>query len=118
APLTGPEVITGSTRMKAGTATKLVLNMLSTGVMVRTGAVYGNLMINVKPTNDKLIDRAHRIIMTTTGVDRRTAIRLLFEAGSVKTAIAMQKLALSRVAAEERLARAGGHLSKALGRNK
>jgi N-acetylmuramic acid 6-phosphate etherase len=59
APLTGPEVITGSTRMKAGTATKLVLNMLSTGVMIRMGAVYGNLMVNVKPTNDKLIDRAH-----------------------------------------------------------
>jgi N-acetylmuramic acid 6-phosphate etherase len=118
APLTGPEVITGSTRMKAGTATKLVLNMLSTGVMVRTGAVYGNLMINVKPTNDKLIDRAHRIIMATTGVDRPTAIRLLFEAGSVKTAIAMQKLALSRIAAEERLVKAGGNLSKALQRNK
>ena len=67
APVTGPEVITGSTRMKAGTATKLVLNMLSTGVMVRTGAVYGNLMVNVKPTNDKLIDRAHRIIMAATG---------------------------------------------------
>jgi N-acetylmuramic acid 6-phosphate etherase len=118
APLTGPEVITGSTRMKAGTATKLVLNMLSTGVMIRTGAVYGNLMINVKPTNDKLIDRAHRIIMATTGVDRPTAIRLLFEAASVKTAIAMQKLALSRGAAEQRLARTGGNLSKALDRNK
>jgi len=114
APLTGPEVITGSTRMKAGTATKLVLNMISTGVMIRGGAVYGNLMINVKPTNDKLIDRAHRIIMTTTGVDRPTAIRLLFEGGSVKTAIAMYKLSLSRPAAEERLAHAGGNLSKAL----
>jgi N-acetylmuramic acid 6-phosphate etherase len=114
APITGPEVITGSTRMKAGTATKLVLNMLSTGVMIRNGAVYGNLMINLKPTNDKLIDRAHRIIMTTTEVDRPTAIRLLFEAGSVKTAIAMYKLSLSRAAAEERLARAGDSLSKAL----
>jgi N-acetylmuramic acid 6-phosphate etherase len=89
-PVTGPEVITGSTRMKAGTATKLVLNMLSTGVMVRTGAVYGNLMVNVKPTNDKLIDRAHRIIMAATGCDRYAATRLLIEAGSVKVAIAMQ----------------------------
>jgi N-acetylmuramic acid 6-phosphate etherase len=114
APLTGPEVITGSTRMKAGTATKLVLNMLSTGVMVRSGAVYGNLMVNVKPTNDKLIDRAHRIIMDATGCDRYTAIRLLIEADSVKTAIAMQELSLPRAEAEERLANAGGNLSKAL----
>jgi N-acetylmuramic acid 6-phosphate etherase len=113
-PVTGAEVITGSTRMKAGTATKLVLNMLSTGLMIRTGAVYGNLMINVKPTNDKLIDRAHRIIMATTGCDRFTATRLLIEAGSVKVAIAMQKLSLSRAAAEERLAISSGSLSHAL----
>ena len=116
-PVTGPEVITGSTRMKAGTATKLVLNMLSTGVMVRTGAVYGNLMVNVKPTNDKLIDRAHRIIMATTGCDRFTATRLLIEAGSVKVAIAMQLLSLPRGQAEERLAAAGGSLAKALHAN-
>ncbi len=114
APVTGPEVVTGSTRMKAGTATKLVLNMLSTGVMIRSGAVYGNLMVNVKPSNDKLIDRAHRIIMDATGCDRYTAIRLLIEAGSVKTAIAMQKLSVPRAEAEERLAAAGGNLSKAL----
>jgi N-acetylmuramic acid 6-phosphate etherase len=114
APLTGPEVITGSTRMKAGTATKLVLNMLSTGVMIRTGMVYGNLMVNVKPTNDKLIDRAHRIIMVATGCDRFAAIRLLIEAGSVKTAIAMHKLSISRAAAEQRLAAAAGDLSRAL----
>ena len=113
-PVTGPEVITGSTRMKAGTATKLVLNMLSTGVMVRTGAVYGNLMVNVKPTNDKLIDRAHRIIMAATGCDRPAAMRLLIEGGSVKVAIAMQLLSLPRAQAEERLAAAGGSLSKAL----
>jgi N-acetylmuramic acid 6-phosphate etherase len=118
APITGPEVITGSTRMKAGTATKLVLNMLSTGVMVRTGAVYGNLMVNVKPTNDKLIDRAHRIIIAAVGsenpINRFTATRLLIEAGSIKVAIAMHKLGVPRAAAEERLARAGGNLSKAL----
>jgi N-acetylmuramic acid 6-phosphate etherase len=118
APLTGPEVVTGSTRMKAGTATKLVLNMLSTGVMIRTGAVYGNLMVNVKPTNDKLIDRAQRIIMSVADgdrpIDRPAATRLLIEAGSVKTAIAMHKLSLPRAAAEERLAAANGNLSKAL----
>jgi N-acetylmuramic acid 6-phosphate etherase len=120
-PDTGPEVITGSTRMKAGTATKLVLNMISTGVMVRTGAVYGNLMVNVKPTNDKLIDRAQRIIMATADsdrpIDRPTATRLLIEAGSVKTAIAMHKLCLSRTDAEQRLAANGGSLSKALHAN-
>jgi N-acetylmuramic acid 6-phosphate etherase len=118
APVTGPEVITGSTRMKAGTATKLVLNMLSTGVMIRTGAVYGNLMVNVKPTNDKLIDRAQRIIIAAAGgekpIDRPAATRLLIEAGSVKTAIAMHKLGLGRAVAEERLAAAKGNLSEAL----
>jgi len=116
-PVTGPEVITGSTRMKAGTATKLVLNMISTGVMIKTGAVYGNLMVNVKPTNDKLVDRAHRIIMAATGCDRYTATRLLIEGGSVKVAIAMQQLSLAREAAEERIAAAGGSLSKALHAN-
>jgi N-acetylmuramic acid 6-phosphate etherase len=113
-PVTGPEVITGSTRMKAGTATKLVLNMISTGVMVRTGAVYGNLMINVKPTNDKLIDRAQRILMAATACDRPTAARLLIEAGSVKVAIAMHVLSLDRAAAVARLDRANGSLAKAL----
>jgi N-acetylmuramic acid 6-phosphate etherase len=65
-----PRGLTGSTRMKAGTATKLVLNMISTGVMIRSGAVYGNLMVNVKPSNDKLLDRAQRILMAATGCDR------------------------------------------------
>jgi N-acetylmuramic acid 6-phosphate etherase len=114
APVTGPEALTGSTRLKAGTATKLVLNMLSTGVMIRTGAVYGNLMVNVQPTNAKLLDRARRIIADATGVDAATAARLLEEAGSVKTAIAMQKLALDRSAAEAKLAAAKGKLSAAL----
>jgi N-acetylmuramic acid 6-phosphate etherase len=116
-PVTGPEVLTGSTRMKAGTATKLVLNMISTGVMIRTGAVYGNLMVNVKPSNAKLIDRAHRILMAATGCDRLTASRLLIEAGSVKVAIAMHVLSLPRAAAEARLASAGGSLAKALRAN-
>lgn len=117
APVTGPEVITGSTRMKAGTATKLVLNMISTGVMVRTGAVYGNLMVNVKPSSNKLIDRAQRIIMAATDCDRFAATRLLIEGGSVKVAIATHKLGVSRSAAEERLAQAGGNLAKALRAN-
>ncbi len=114
-PATGPEVLTGSTRMKAGTATKLVLNMLSTGVMVRTGATYGNLMVNVRPTNAKLVDRAHRIISAATGCDDATAARLLTDSGnSVKAAILMATLHLTRPEAEQRLTAAHGILRKAL----
>jgi N-acetylmuramic acid 6-phosphate etherase len=114
-PVTGPEVLTGSTRLKAGTATKLVLNMLSTGVMIRSGAVYGNLMVNVQMTNAKLVDRAQRIVGAATGVDQAAAAVLLAEAGAVKTAIVMQKLALDRTAAEAKLEAAKGGLSAALG---
>ena len=114
APLTGPEVLTGSTRLKAGTATKLVLNMLSTGVMIKTGAVYGNLMVNVQPTNAKLVDRAQRIIMAATGVDQPAAAALLEKSGSVKTAIAMQKLSLDRPTAEAKLSTHQGSLSALL----
>jgi N-acetylmuramic acid 6-phosphate etherase len=118
APITGPEVLTGSTRMKAGTATKLVLNMLSTGVMIKTGAVYGNLMVNVQPTNAKLIDRAQRIIMAATGLEgpeaQSTAAALLEKSGSVKTAIVMQKLSLDRPAAEAKLKTHNGNLSALL----
>jgi len=114
-PATGPEVLTGSTRLKAGTATKLVLNMLSTGVMVRTGATFGNLMVNVRPTNAKLVDRAHRIIVAATECDLATAARLLDDSGkNVKVAIAMGRLNLSREAAEARLKAAKGVLSEAL----
>jgi N-acetylmuramic acid 6-phosphate etherase len=114
-PATGPEVLTGSTRLKAGTATKLVLNMLSTGVMVRTGATYGNLMVNVRPTNAKLIDRAQRIIAEILRCDTPTAARLLADSGNnVKTAIVMGKLSLSREAAEARLTAAHGVLKLAL----
>lgn len=114
-PATGPEVLTGSTRMKAGTATKLVLNMLSTGVMVRTGATFGNLMVNVRPTNAKLVDRAQRIIAAAVGCDPVTAARLLVESGSnVKTAIVMATLGLTRPAAEQRLAATQGILREAL----
>jgi N-acetylmuramic acid 6-phosphate etherase len=114
APITGPEVLTGSTRLKAGTATKLVLNMLSTGVMIKTGAVYGNLMVNVQPTNAKLIDRAQRIIMAATNIDQPAAAKLLTEAGTVKTAIVMQKLNLDRPTAEAKLATHKGNLSALL----
>ena len=81
--------------MKAGTATKLVLNMLSTGVMVRTGATFGNLMVNVRPTNAKLVDRAQRIIAEAVGCDLGAAANLLEDAGSVKVAIVMRRLGAS-----------------------
>ena len=113
-PVTGPEILTGSTRMKAGTATKLVLNMLSTGVMIRTGTIYGNLMVNVRPTNEKLVDRAQRILMAATGCDKRAAAALLETAGSVKTAIVIQRLGIERAAAEARLNAAHGRLRVAL----
>ncbi len=113
-PVPGPEIITGSTRMRAGTATKLVLNMLSTGAMIRLGYVYGNLMVNVQPTNEKLIDRARRIIASITGVSYEEASRLLADAGSVRTAILMYKRKLSRSEAEARLKAAKGRLRAAL----
>ncbi len=114
-PATGAEVLTGSTRMKAGTATKMVLNMLSTGVMVRTGATFGNLMVNVRPTNAKLVDRAERIIAAALGSDGETAARLLAESGKdVKVAIVMGKMGLGREEAVERLVKARGILADAL----
>lgn len=113
-PVTGPEVVTGSTRMKAGTATKLVLNMLSTGALVRLGYVHGNLMVNVQPTNAKLRDRAIRIVADVTGLDQGPAEALLREAGAVKTAIVMQRLGLDRAQAEARLTAKHGRLRLAL----
>jgi N-acetylmuramic acid 6-phosphate etherase len=113
-PATGPEVVTGSTRMKAGTATKLVLNMLSTGTMVRLGYVYGNLMVNVQPTNAKLRDRAGRIVATVTGLSNEDSVALLERAGSVKAAIVMQKLGVHREEAERRLKTVRGRLRRAL----
>jgi len=89
-PVVGPEVVTGSTRMKAGTATKLVLNTLTTGVMIRLGKVYGNLMVDLKATNEKLRDRSVRIVMDMTNLSRPGARRLLARAqGKVKAAIVM-----------------------------
>lgn len=114
-PDTGPEVLTGSTRLKAGTATKLVLNMLSTAVMVKTGATLGNLMVNVRPTNAKLVDRAERIIAAATGCDRATAARLLEDSGhEVKVAILMARLSTDAASARTKLAEAKGVLSRAL----
>lgn len=113
-PATGPEVVTGSTRMKAGTATKLVLNMLSTGTLVRLGYVYGNLMVNVQPTNGKLRDRAARIIGELTGLDMAASLALLDEAGAVKTAVVMHQQNLDRNEAEARLAEVKGSLRAAL----
>jgi N-acetylmuramic acid 6-phosphate etherase len=114
-PATGAEVLTGSTRMKAGTATKMVLNMLSTGVMVRTGATFGNLMVNMRPSNAKLVDRAERIIAAAVGCDAETAAGLLVASGSdVKVAIVMGRMGLVREAAAEKLAGVGGILADAL----
>jgi N-acetylmuramic acid 6-phosphate etherase len=113
-PAVGPEVITGSTRMKAGTATKLVLNMLSTASMIRLGCVYGNLMVNLTPTNEKLHQRAVRIIAEVTNIGKDDAVALLQQAGTVKTAIVMQKLGLTREAAVEKLAQSGGRLREAM----
>jgi len=108
-PITGPEVVTGSTRLKAGTATKLVLNTITTGAMVRLGKTYGNLMVDLKASNDKLRDRAERLMMLTCAVERAEARRLLDAAeGSVKIAITMQKLGVDRVTAAQRLAEQGG----------
>ena len=114
-PLPGPEVVAGSTRMRAGTATKLVLNMISTAAMIRLGYVYGNLMVNVQPKNSKLADRARRIIAEASGVSYERAGELLESAGgSVRTAIVMARLGLDQAGAEARLAQAGGRVSEAL----
>ncbi len=114
-PVPGPEIIAGSTRLKAGTATKLVLNMLSTGTMIRLGYVYGNLMVNVQPTNVKLRDRACRVVAAAAGIGPQDAARVLDEAnGTVKLAIVMARLGIGRDDAERRLAVAGGRVSKAL----
>ena len=112
---TGPEVLTGSTRMKAGTATKLVLNTISTTLMIRTGRVYENLMVDVRATNAKLRDRAARIVATLTGLSREASFELLDRAGgAVKTAVLMQWGDLDRATAEARLKRCGGRLDAAL----
>jgi len=117
APVTGPEVITGSTRLKAGTAQKLVLNMLSTGVMIRLGKTFGNLMVDVQPTNRKLQARARRIVAEACGLPFEQAADLLQACdGQVKVAIVAHLAGLTPEMARQRLAEAGGVVGKALQR--
>src|SRR5439155_7479047 len=109
------EIVTGSTRMKAGTAQKLVLNMLSTGAFIRLGYVYGNLMVNVQPKNVKLVDRARRIVAQAAGVSYERAAELMAAAGNqVQVAILMSKAGIGREEAERKLKAAGGRIAKAL----
>jgi N-acetylmuramic acid 6-phosphate etherase len=115
APLVGPEVVTGSTRMKAGTATKMVLNSITTATMIRLGKVFGNLMVDLRATNQKLQDRSERILMETLDLDRASAADLLARAGgSVKTAMVMQWCNVDRAGAAGLLRRAGGRLGEIL----
>lgn len=112
APLVGPEVITGSTRMKAGTATKLVLNTITTGAMVLMGKVHGNLMVDLQVTCRKLQDRGERILMTTAGLEREPARELLGEAGGhVKTAIVMARRGVGAEEARALLEESGGRVA-------
>jgi N-acetylmuramic acid 6-phosphate etherase len=111
----GPEVVAGSSRLKAGTATKIVLNMLTTAAMIRIGKTYGNLMVDVKASNEKLRDRARRIVSAITGLNAAAAGALLDRAGwNAKAAIVMQTTGLSRVQALTRLRASGGSVRKAL----
>ena len=112
----GPEVVTGSTRMKAGTATKLVLNTLTTGAMIRLGKTYGNLMVDLRAWNDKLVDRSQRIVMETTGLPRDHARAVLDAAGGrVKTAIVMARRGVSGDEADRLLAEHQGRLRSIVG---
>ena len=107
--VTGPEVVTGSTRMKAGTATKMILNMITTGAMIRLGKTYGNLMVDLQTTNAKLVDRSERIVAEVCDVTREAARPLLERAGgSVKLAIVMHKLGTDRAGAIAALERGDG----------
>jgi N-acetylmuramic acid 6-phosphate etherase len=114
-PLTGPEVLTGSTRLKAGTATKLVLNQITTISMVQLGKCYENLMVDLRATNQKLWDRGARIIMALTALDRDSAMELLKQAdGHVKAAIVMNRMGVELEEAQRLLDRAGGRLREAI----
>jgi N-acetylmuramic acid 6-phosphate etherase len=114
APQTGPEVIAGSTRMKAGTAQKLILNMLSTAAMIRLGRVYNNWMVDLTMTNEKLRSRGRRILEEATGASATEAKRALAQSGSVRVALMMLKTGASARDARQRLQAAGGNLSQAL----
>lgn len=114
-PVVGPEVLSGSTRLKAGTATKMVLNMLTTGAMVRMGKTYSNLMVDLRATNEKLGERALRIVQELTNCADSEAADLLKRcAGEIKTAVVSQNLGISPQAARTRLESVGGHLRRAL----
>ena len=113
--ITGPEVVTGSTRMKAGTATKMILNTISTGAMIRLGKTYSNLMVDLQATNNKLRDRSVRIVAEVCLITREEARTLLYEAGGkVKIAIVMRKLGLSAVDATQALVAAGNVIRRAV----
>lgn len=115
APMPGPEVITGSTRMKSGTAQKMVLNMLSTASMIKLGKVYGNLMVDVKPSNRKLIDRCVSIVRNATGISQKEAEAVLDKCDyRPKIAIVMIENKLDEQSAIEELERAGGHVAAAI----
>lgn len=117
AAVVGPEVITGSTRLKAGTAQKMILNMLSTASMVQLGKVYGNLMVDVKVSNIKLAHRAQRIVQEVAGVSAEDAAALLEQTGqAVKPAIVMGRLGVDFAEAQARLAAVGGHLAAVIDR--
>ena len=119
APVPGPEVITGSSRMKSGTCQKLVLNMLSTCVMVKMGKVYGNLMVDVQATNHKLVNRAIRIVCSATGADEASAEKALQQCGfSCKTAIVMILLNTDAAKAEQLLAESDGRIAQTLQKNR
>ena len=114
--VTGPEVVTGSTRLKAGTATKLILNMITTGAMIRLGKTFGNLMIDLRATNAKLVDRSERIVAEVCGVSRDDARELLARAsGSVKLAIVMQACDIGSLEAQKRLDAEGGIVRRVIG---
>lgn len=116
APLVGPELVTGSTRMKAGTATKMILNIITTGAMIRIGKVFGNLMVDLQVTCQKLQDRGERILMNTLRMERPDAAALLEEAGGhVKTALLMEHLGVGREEAARMLLDAGGVLGRLIG---
>ncbi len=117
-PVVGPEVISGSTRMKAGTATKMVLNILSTGAMVLLGKTYGNLMVDLRATNNKLIDRSCRIVSALTGLTETESQKLLAQCdGELKTAIVSHLHGVTPGESRKRLEQAGGHLRRALQRD-
>ena len=112
---TGPEALCGSTRMKAGSATKMALNAITTGAMTLCGKTYGNLMVDVQPTNEKLVARAQRLICTVAQTDGKTAAKLLKAAGqNVKTAVVMHKKKATRTEAEKMLKKANGFLTRVI----